>query len=98
MKKLNKEENNILILFIFLSLFVVAIGYTQSKGPKIGYIDMEYILQNVNGYIDATNQLEAKAQIWKQEIEVKKNEIKSCVLVRFKGAKKPMIFNKENKP
>lgn len=64
------------ILFIFLSLFVVAIGYTQSKGPKIGYIDMEYILQNVNGYIDATNQLEAKAQIWKQEIEVKKNEIK----------------------
>ncbi len=40
------------ILFIFLSLFVVAIGYTQSKGPKIGYIDMEYILQNVNGYID----------------------------------------------
>ena len=64
------------ILFIFLSLFVVAIGYTQSKGPKIGYIDMEYILQNVNGYIDATNQLEAKAQTWKQEIEVKKNEIK----------------------
>ena len=63
------------ILFIFLSLFVVAIGYTQSKGPKIGYIDMEYILQNVNGYIDATNQLEAKAQIWKQEIEVKKTEI-----------------------
>lgn len=64
------------ILFIFLSLFVVAIGYTQSKGPKIGYIDMEYILQNVNGYVEATNQLEIKAQTWKQEIEVKKNEIK----------------------
>jgi Skp family chaperone for outer membrane proteins len=64
------------ILFIFLSLFGVVIGNAQSKGPKIGYIDMEYILQNVNGYIDATNQLEAKAQTWKQEIEVKKNEIK----------------------
>jgi Skp family chaperone for outer membrane proteins len=64
------------ILFIFLSFFVVAIGTAQSKGPKIGYIDMEYILQNVNGYIDATNQLEGKAQAWKQEIEVKKNEIK----------------------
>lgn len=64
------------ILFIFLSLFVVVVGYTQSKGPKIGYIDMEYILQNVNGYLDATNQLEVKAQTWKQEIEVKKNEIK----------------------
>jgi Skp family chaperone for outer membrane proteins len=64
------------ILFIFLSFFVVAIGTAQYKGPKIGYIDMEYILQNVNGYIDATNQLEGKAQAWKQEIEVKKNEIK----------------------
>ena len=79
------------ILFIFLSLFVVAIGYTQSKGPKIGYIDMEYILQNVNGYIDATNQLEAKAQIWKQEIEVKKNEIKKAPcnyrgLLKFGGS------------
>ncbi len=64
------------ILFIFLSLFGVVIGNAQSKGPKIGYIDMEYILQNVNGYIEATNQLEIKAQTWKQEIEVKKNEIK----------------------
>jgi Skp family chaperone for outer membrane proteins len=64
------------ILFIFLSLFVVGIGNSQSKGPKIGYIDMEYILQNVNGYIEATNQLDIKAQAWKQEIEVKKGEIK----------------------
>lgn len=64
------------ILFIFLSLFIVSIGNGQSKGPKIGYIDMEYILQNVGGYIEATSQLENKAQNWKQEIEVKKNDIK----------------------
>lgn len=64
------------ILFIFLSLFVVENSVAQPKGPKIGYIDMEYILQNVTGYIEATNQLEAKAQNWKKEIEVKKNEIK----------------------
>lgn len=64
------------ILFIFLSLFIVTIGNGQAKGPKIGYIDMEYILQNVGGYIEASSQLENKAQSWKQEIDVKKNDIK----------------------
>jgi Skp family chaperone for outer membrane proteins len=36
---------------------------------------MEYILQNVPDYNEAKNQLEQKAQKWKQEIETKKNEI-----------------------
>lgn len=47
----------------------------QSRGVKIGYIDMEYILQNVPDYNEAKNQLEQKAQKWKQEIETKKNEV-----------------------
>ena len=47
----------------------------QSKGVKIGYIDMEYILQNVPDYTEAKSQLEQKAQKWKQDIEVKKVEI-----------------------
>jgi Skp family chaperone for outer membrane proteins len=47
----------------------------QSRGVKVGYIDMEYILQNVPDYIEAKNQLEQKAQKWKQEVEVKKNDI-----------------------
>jgi Skp family chaperone for outer membrane proteins len=49
--------------------------YSQTRGVKIGYIDMEYILQNVPDYMEAKSQLEAKAQKWKQEIEAKKNEI-----------------------
>ncbi|MCA0348860.1 MAG: OmpH family outer membrane protein [Flavobacterium sp.] len=47
----------------------------QSRGVKIGYIDMEYILQNVTDYSEAKNQLEQKAQKWKQDIEAKKVEI-----------------------
>ncbi|MGV9004968.1 OmpH family outer membrane protein [Flavobacterium sp.] len=47
----------------------------QNRGVKIGYIDMEYILQNVNDYSEAKNQLEQKAQKWKQDIEAKKVEI-----------------------
>ncbi|RKS00748.1 OmpH family outer membrane protein [Flavobacterium sp. 102] len=47
----------------------------QTRGVKIGYIDMEYILQNVPDYAEANNQLEQKAQKWKQDIEAKKVEI-----------------------
>lgn len=49
--------------------------HSQARGVRIGYIDMEYILQNVPDYMEAKNQLEQKAQRWKQEIEVKQNEI-----------------------
>ena len=63
--------------FLFL-LFITAVYtgvHAQSRGVKVGYIDMEYILQNVPDYTEAKNQLEQKAQKWKQEIEVKQNEI-----------------------
>jgi len=50
-------------------------GNSQSRGIRIGYIDMEYILQNVPDYTEAKSQLEQKAQKWKQEIEAKKVDI-----------------------
>ena len=34
-------------LFIFLALIVINTVQAQTKGAKVGYIDMEYILQNV---------------------------------------------------
>ena len=61
---------------ILLLLIVAGSAEAQTRGVKIGYIDMEYILQNVPEYTDAKNQLEEKALRWKQEIEVKRNEIK----------------------
>ncbi len=62
-------------LFIFLVLIGINSIYSQTRGSKVGYIDMEYILQNVTNYSEATTQLEQKAQKWKQEIETKKIEI-----------------------
>jgi Skp family chaperone for outer membrane proteins len=62
-------------LFIFLALAGVHSIHSQTRGTKVGYIDMEYILQNVTNYNEATTQLEQKAQKWKQEIETKKIEI-----------------------
>jgi Skp family chaperone for outer membrane proteins len=62
-------------LFIFLVLIVSNTVQAQTRGTKVGFIDMEYILQNVPDYAEAQNQLEQKAQKWKQEIEAKKIEI-----------------------
>ena len=62
-------------ILLFLTFIFSFLSFAQTKGVKIGYIDMEYILQNVPSYSDAKNQLEQKAQVWKQEIEVKKNDI-----------------------
>lgn len=63
------------LLFI-LTLFALTSEAQTARGVKIGYIDMEYILEKAPDYAEANNQLEQKAQKWKQEIEVKKTEVK----------------------
>ena len=62
-------------LFLFLSFISIIANAQTARGVKIGYIDMEYILEKVPDYADAMNQLEQKAQKWKQEIDTKRNEI-----------------------
>jgi Skp family chaperone for outer membrane proteins len=64
-------------LFIFLALIVASTSQAQGKTTRIGYIDMEYILENVSDYKEAKAQLELKAQKWKQEVEAKKLNINS---------------------
>jgi Skp family chaperone for outer membrane proteins len=62
------------ISILFLS-FISNLSAQTTRGVKIGYIDMEYILEKVPDYTEAKNQLEQKAQKWKQDIETKKVEI-----------------------
>ena len=62
-------------LYVFLTLITSATINAQARGTKLGYIDMEYILENVADYGEAKIQLEQKAQKWKSEIETKKIEI-----------------------
>ncbi len=54
-------------------LFTIA-GFSQ-RGVRIGYVDMEYILENVEEYREATEQLSSKANKWKQEIELKLSKV-----------------------
>ena len=62
-------------LILFLLAALPGALQAQSRGIRIGYIDMEYILEKVPDYAEAKNQLELKAQKWKQEIELKRNEV-----------------------
>ena len=48
--------------------------YSQ-RGVKIGYIDTEYILENLPEYIQISKRLEQKAGEWKKEIEERSRKI-----------------------
>jgi Skp family chaperone for outer membrane proteins len=41
--------------YIFLSLVFVQAIDAQTRGTKLGFIDMEYILQNVPDYTERRN-------------------------------------------
>lgn len=62
------------VVFVVFAFVIHGLN-AQVKGTKLGYIDMEYILQNVPDYIEAKNQLEQRTQKWKIEIDTKRNEI-----------------------
>lgn len=62
-------------LFLFLATIAANSLHSQTRGNRVGFIDMEYILQNVKSYNESNSLLEEKAEKWKQEIETKKLEI-----------------------
>ena len=66
--------------FSFLYLLIICfltVNYSFSqKTERIGYINMEYILSQMEDYKTANAQLEEKIGKWKREIETRKVEIK----------------------
>ncbi|MBQ4914067.1 OmpH family outer membrane protein [Maribacter sp. MMG018] len=62
-------------VLIFLVTVITGLYVSAQRGVRIGYVDMEYILQNVEEYREASEQLEAKVQKWKIEIEQKQNVV-----------------------
>jgi len=65
-------KNKILILIVALAITSIA---TAQRGVRIGYIDMEYILENVPEYQEASIQLDGKIQQWKKDIEKRLQEV-----------------------
>lgn len=66
-------RNNVLFLLIVVSMLSITLH--AQRGVRIAYIDTEYILENVPEYQEATAQLNAKADNWKNEIQAKLSTI-----------------------
>ncbi|MFT5437100.1 MAG: Skp family chaperone for outer membrane protein [Ulvibacter sp.] len=63
------------LLFITIAIFCFSFAVQAQRGARIGYIDMEYILESVPEYLEASMQLEGKVQRWKQDIDKRQKEI-----------------------
>jgi Skp family chaperone for outer membrane proteins len=57
------------IIFLLAFLAVSGSNVQAQKPNRISYIDMEYILENVPEYQEASAQLEERVQQWKTELE-----------------------------
>ncbi|MCO5724687.1 OmpH family outer membrane protein [Robiginitalea marina] len=66
---MNKKWN-----LLLCACLAVGMGYAQ-RGVRIGYVDMEYILENVEEYREATEQLDNKVVQWKMEMEERQRRI-----------------------
>ena len=59
----------------FFILFLTSTFIFGQRGIKIGYIDTEYILENLPEYNQISKRLEEKAGDWKKEIEERSRKI-----------------------
>ena len=62
-------------VFVLILCFLTTNAIVSQKGVKIGYIDTEYILENLSEYSEVSKRLESQAQRWNSEIQKKKREI-----------------------
>ncbi len=63
-------------LFIVTLLLFAFSELRAQRQIRIGYVNMDYILQNMPNYKDANAALDQKIEQWKQEISLKKQKIK----------------------
>ena len=65
--------------FKLISVIALFIGLTASaqKGVRVGYIDMDYILDNVAEYTEASSQLDKKVETWRTDIELRQKELEN---------------------
>jgi Skp family chaperone for outer membrane proteins len=66
-------KNN--VLFLLTLVFMLSFSVNAQRGVRIGYIDTEFILENIPEYQEATAQLNEKANKWKNEIDTKLSAI-----------------------
>ena len=70
---ISKKQNIVFsLLFSTIFLLIFSSSYSQ-KTLRVGYINMDYILENLDDYKLANQEYSLKMDKWKREIEKKCN-------------------------
>ena len=64
-----------ILIKVLIITFFVSINLFGQKNVRIGFLDLDLVLNNNNDYITANQELESKINIWRAEIENKQKEI-----------------------
>ncbi|MFM1877205.1 MAG: hypothetical protein RLZZ241_71 [Bacteroidota bacterium] len=75
MKCIKGYIHNLKKIALLLGVLAGISSAVGQRGVRIAYVDMEYILENVEEYREATEQLEKKVFQWKSEIETRQQAI-----------------------
>ncbi len=63
-------------LLIILSIVLLLNISVFAQAPvRIGFLDMDWVLEQIDDYQEANNQLDAKIQEWRKEIELQQKQI-----------------------
>ena len=72
---ISKKQNIVFsLLFSAIFLLIFSSSYSQ-KILRVGYINMDYILENLDDYKLANQEYSLKLDKWKREIEKKNNDL-----------------------
>jgi Skp family chaperone for outer membrane proteins len=72
---ISKKQNIVFsLLFFVIFLLIFSSSYSQ-KTLRVGYINMDYILENLDDYKLANQEYSLKLDKWKREIERKNNDL-----------------------
>ena len=80
-------KKNKCILFLFLTFF--SLNLNSQKPLRVGYINMDYILSNIDDYKTANEEYDIKLNLWRKEIESRTNKIESRL--KELAIKKPLL-------
>ena len=80
-------KKNKYILFLFL--IFLSLNLNSQKPLRVGYINMDYILSNIDDYKTANEEYDIKLNLWRKEIESRTNKIESRL--KELAIKKPLL-------
>ena len=62
---------------LFLLFLITSLNMFAQRGARVGYIDMDIILNNIEEYQKSSKSLDKNILLWKKEIELKKIQLKN---------------------